>query len=1173
MQPPREPQDPAEALALVRRYLGATYRIAQAALDNTDLQELFGRVHAIVRDLMPAENLYFALWDRPTGTVSFPYFVDALDPVPPPRTLGRGLTEYVLRTEQPLLLDREVLKTLESSGEVAPIGTDSLDWLGVPLEGTQGVFGVLAIQIYAGNRRYTPEERDLLVFVSGQVAMAIERKRAEANHRMMARTIDQTRDSVFGLNAAGRVVFVNEAACRELGYDRETLLGLSLSDIDSKFPMDQWPAFMATLREQGTSFVETEHRRKDGSTLPVEISVCHLTHEGQDLAFGYARDITDRRVAEQALRLSEEKFSKAFQASPDAININQLDGTYQEVNETFTRLSGWTRDETLGRTTVEMGLWVNPEDRVRAMEMIKQDGHFDGLEAPFRMKDGSIRMGLLSGTLIQVDGQPCMLSITRDITERKRVEAALRRSEDKFSRAFHASPDAINLTLLKDGTYLDVSEGFMRLTGWTPEEALGRSALELGIWVNPEDRARAIHLIQEHGEFTGLEAPFRRKDGTILTGLMSGKAMEVDGMPCLLSITRDITDRKAAEQALRSTERRLRTVLAYSQAIIFQLDPEGRFTLSEGLGLAKIGLRPGEAVGRSALEMYGADSVVVDQIRQGMQGQASHETTRTHGRIFNNLLTPVFDDQGKVESLIGIATDITERQLAEEALLTERGLFVGGPVMVFKWRAEPGWPTDYASPNVETILGHAIADLLEGRISYESLIHPEDLPRVLEEISVHLGQGRMQFEQQYRLRTARGDYRWFYDFSAAAGQGSTPSHFLGYLLDITERRQAEEALRQAQKLESLGVLAGGIAHDFNNLLTVVIGNLNLAQLQLQDTSPAQPYLTNMEATVLRAAELTKQMLAYSGRGHFQVKPHDLNAVVRDLTHLLEVSISKKVHLQFDLEPHLPAIQADVAQLQQVVMNLVTNASDAIGDQDGAIHISTSAESLDEKTLRSEYRLEAPVPGLHVVLEVEDTGSGMTAEVMERIFDPFFTTKATGRGLGLSAMLGILRGHGAGLNIASTVDRGSRFRLCFPAVGGAAIPAAQEAPSMGPAPLHGLVLLVDDEDQIIKTTGLALEALGFQAVMARDGVEALERFQEHRSDLRLVLMDLTMPRMDGREAFQAMRNLDPAIPVVLSSGFTEQDALQTFPDGGPAAFLQKPYQLKDLRAVIQRALGN
>ncbi|BDU69017.1 hypothetical protein GETHOR_11180 [Geothrix oryzae] len=1174
MQPLREPQDPAEALVMVRRYLGATYRIAKAAAGAQNLQELFGRVHTIVRDLMPAENLYFALWDRTSGLVSFPYWVDALDPAPEPRMLRRGLTEYVLRTEQPLLLDDELLARLEAAGEIEPIGAGSLDWLGVPLMGEQGVFGALVIQIYEGHRRYTAQERDLLVFVSGQVALALERQRAEASQRVLTAAMDQSADPVFGMEQSGRFIFANRAACESLGYTREELLRLGVPDVDPAVSAETWPARWEKIKRSGSNREETFHRRKDGSLLPVEISSGFLAFEGHEAIFTNVRDITERRASEQAIRASEEKFSKAFQASPDAININRLDGTYVDVNPAFTALSGWSRDEALGRTTMELGLWADLADRDRMQQMLQTEGHFVGLEALFHMKDGSLRTGLVSGTLIQMAGETCLLTITRDVTERKAIESALRQSQDKFSRAFHASPDAINITRLADGTYLDVSEGFTRLTGWTPEEAIGQTALELGLWVDPGDRARAVQFIRERGEFTGLEALFRRKDGTTLVGLMSGKVMEVDGLPCLLSVTRDITERKKAEQALGATERRLRTVLSNSQAIIYQLDPEGRFTLSEGLGLSELGLRPGEVVGRSAIEMYGAESLVADQIRQAMAGKGSREVTQGGDRLFDNLITPVFDEGGRLESIIGIATDITERQRVEGALRAERGLFVGGPVMVIKWSSAEGWPVEYISPNVQTILGFPPEDLISGRLSYDELVHPEDLESAHATAAAFKARGLTHYEQQYRLRTAAGPYRWFYDFSTAvAGQGATPAYHLGYLLDITDRRQAEDALRQTQKLESLGVLAGGIAHDFNNLLTVVLGNLNLTQMHLPETSPARPYLANMEAGVLRATELTKQMLAYSGRGHFMVRPHDLNAVVRDLTHLLEVSISKKVRLRCDLEPGLPAIQADVAQLQQVVMNLVTNASDAIGDREGAIHISTSLEDLDEGDLRSRYRVEAPVPGRHVVLEVEDTGSGMTPEVMERIFDPFFTTKATGRGLGLSAMLGILRGHGAGLRIASEVGRGSTFRLCFPAASEPASPRPSGESSAEAPPVRGLVLLVDDEPQILQTTGSALTSLGLEVVTATDGLEALERFREHRTSLRLVLMDLTMPRMDGREAFQAMRALDPRIPVVLSSGFTEQDSRLAFQGGSPAAFLQKPYQLKDLRTAIQKALGD
>ena len=1150
----------------------ATYRIAEAALDARRTEDLFPRVHAIVRDLMPAENLYFALWDPVSELVSFPYWVDQSDSAPPTHRLGRGLTAWVLRRGQPLLVDQAALMALEAAGEVEPLGTLSLDWLGVPLKGKAGVFGALVIQSYEGGHRYSAEERDLLVFVSTQVALAVERARALSEQRLLTTAMDSAIDPVFGIEESGAFVFVNQTACTSLGYSQAELLRMHVWEVDPLILPADWPLRWERLRTRGANREETSHRRKDGSVFPVEISSSFLAAEGRELTFTHVRDISARKAADEALRASEDRFSKAFQASPDAININRLDGTYLDANPAFTRMSGWTREEYLGRTTLELGLWAEPEDRERMRCLLQTEGRFSDLEAPFRMKDGTVRSGLVSGAFIQVGGETCLLSITRDITKWKEAEAAIRYNEDKFTRAFQASPDAINITRLDDGTYFDVSEGFEKISGWTREEAIGRTALELNIWVEPKDRERAVELIRSQGEYTGLEIAFRRKDGRIITGLMSGKVMEVAGVTCLLSVTRDITDRKHAESTLKEAEQRLRTVLANSEAVIYQLDPEGRFTLSEGLGLSHLGLAPGQVVGMSALELYRGDEKTVDQIRVALGGKASRQITPAGGRLFDNFLTPVFDEQGGVASVIGIATDVTERQQMEEALRAERGLFVGGPVMVIRWGATPPWPVDYISPNVEKLLGYSPDDLTSGRILFDDLVHPEDRERIHRESAGMRARGASHFEQRYRLRNAAGEYRWFHDFTAQASPEAGSSYYLGYMLDITERLQVEEALRQSQKLESLGILAGGIAHDFNNLLTVVLGNLNLAQMNLPDQAPAQPYLARMEATVLRATELTKQMLAYSGRGHFLVRPQNLNVVVQEVTHLLEVSIPKKVRLRFDLEPGLPAIQADAAQIQQVVMNLVTNAADAIGDREGAIHLATSSARLEEKDLHSAYSIEPLAPGPYVLLEVVDSGIGMSPEVLARIFDPFFTTKATGRGLGLSAMLGILRGHGAGLQIQSEVGRGSRFRLCFPATGEAAAAAEPGQEATATPRLRGRVLLVDDEELILQTIGAALEALGLQVTTALDGLEALEQFRDARPRPDLVLMDLTMPRMDGREAFRAMHDLDPSVPIVLSSGFTEGDSLETLAGQGPAGFIQKPYQIKELRLLLQRVLG-
>jgi signal transduction histidine kinase/ActR/RegA family two-component response regulator len=387
-----------------------------------------------------------------------------------------------------------------------------------------------------------------------------------------------------------------------------------------------------------------------------------------------------------------------------------------------------------------------------------------------------------------------------------------------------------------------------------------------------------------------------------------------------------------------------------------------------------------------------------------------------------------------------------------------------------------------------------------------------------------------------------------------------------------EQRKTEESLRNTQRIESLGVLAGGIAHDFNNLLAAVLGNLNLAQMRLEPDNPAQRPLGQAEKAVHRATELTRQMLAYSGRSHFVVKPLNLNLTVQEMSHLLHVTLSKKTTLKLDLAPELPPVMADVAQLQQVVLNLVTNAAEAIGTQEGTISLRTHAKDLEGSALEALCPNQGLEAGPYAILEVTDTGCGMEPEVLERIFDPFYTTKLTGHGLGLSAMHGILKIHRAGIHIQSEPDAGTTFKILFPATE-ETLPGALNV-GFGPKQtFQGLALVADDEPMVLEFAAAALESMGFDVILARDGAEAVARFQENPEGIRLAILDLTMPRMDGLEAFAELRRLRPALPVILSSGYDADATAHRLMDQGQAWFLPKPYPMSEFRRVVCKAMAS
>jgi PAS domain S-box-containing protein len=388
--------------------------------------------------------------------------------------------------------------------------------------------------------------------------------------------------------------------------------------------------------------------------------------------------------------------------------------------------------------------------------------------------------------------------------------------------------------------------------------------------------------------------------------------------------------------------------------------------------------------------------------------------------------------------------------------------------------------------------------------------------------------------------------------------------------DVTARKELERLLLQKDKLESLGLLAGGIAHDFNNLLVGIMGNASLALETVSSSNPARSMLKDVVLASETAGNLTRQLLAYAGKGRFVVEPVDLSDLVRQIGNLLQTSIAKNVQLRLELADELPCVEADVTQLQQLIMNLVINGAEAIGDSQGTVLITTGTQHVDEEYISTVLAPAQISPGTYVNLQVHDTGSGMTQETVDRIFDPFFTTKFTGRGLGLAAVLGIVRGHKGAIKVYSTVGQGTTFKVLFP---------ASEHHATKPTPQvvteranQGETVLVVDDEQIVRRTAKAmLERFGYSVVVAENGKEAVELFRVLADKIDLVLLDMTMPLMGGEETFRNMKTIRGDVRVILSSGYNEAEAVRRFTGKGLAGFLQKPYSAVTLAEKIRSVL--
>ncbi len=807
---------------------------------------------------------------------------------------------------------------------------------------------------------------------------------------------------------------------------------------------------------------------------------------------------------------------------------------------------------------------------------------------------------------------------------RRTVEArtrSLREQSAHYHAIFDSSFDAV--MLLGEQGIADCNAAAIKLFACASrEELIGRHPSELSPPTQPdgEDSGTGVRkhiataFAQGGGQFSWV---CRRLDGSDFHAEISVSALTIDGKPGLQATVRDVTELRQAQQLRLLRQRMLEALLQPSQGLsavldamlrmieaelpevlcsILLLDSEGRLhhasapSLPDDYCKAIDGAAIGPQAGSCGTAAFTGERVVVSDIAHDPLWEGYRELAANYN-LAACWSQPVFDADGKVLGTLAMyyrgvrapqPFELDIIQLASEmaaiAILRlrseqekARAFDIIATSSDFVAMADSNGRALYVNPAGRAMVGIA-PDADVTTMTIADFHPPEDAERLRK-----VGFPQLNLEGSYRtqINFVHRDGEVIptsATFSVQKDGDGTPVSYSVIARDIRHELEQQQRMEHTQRLESLGVLAGGIAHDFNNILTAIMGNAAMAEHKCSTNPEELPrYLGNIVASSEKAAELCKQMLAYSGKGKFVVKPLDLSRMVEEITKLLEVSIAKSVVLKYHLQHLLPAVDADAAQMQQVIMNLVINASDAIGDKSGVISIDTGVMHADRAYLRDSCLDDDLPEGRYVFLEVSDTGCGMDRETQQRIFDPFFTTKFTGRGLGMSAVLGIIRGHHGTLKLYSEPGRGTVFKMLLPISDKEAAEPARRRGDDGEWRGSGTILVVDDDAGIREAAAMMLEEMGFTTLTAKDGVEGVALYQQFHSQISAVLLDMTMPRMDGKGCFSELRRINPDAKVVLSSGYNEQEATSHFSGKGLAGFVQKPYFPEALKEAMQKIL--
>ena len=750
------------------------------------------------------------------------------------------------------------------------------------------------------------------------------------------------------------------------------------------------------------------------------------------------------------------------------------------------------------------------------------------------------------------------------------MSSVKRPAKDQMIQLLEAVPVPMVFTRAEDGEILACNFLYGDMIGAAEEALVGRYSTEF--YQNPTERQELVEKIRGKQWVTRRELNLKKADGAFFQAAISMRPYPFEGSEEMLVGFYDITHHKRTEQGLRESEERMRMLLADAPVILYSLDPQGIFLMSEGRDLQKLNRKPGEVVGMSAFEVFKDLPDRIAHLRRGLAGETFTAEVRVNDQWYQAHHQPIFDAGNILTELIVVSTNITDRMKAE-AKLKASEVRLAQAVDIAKlgtWSLDlDTYMLDWSAKTCE-IFGFRPESTRGPYSVYLEHLDPPDRTLVDEAMhrSIHentsyrLEHKILHRSGQERLLQVQGEV--FHD------DKGLPDCVFGIISDITERVQVEKQLRLGQKMQAVGQLAGGAAHEFNNLLQIIRGYSELALSNVHRIELVTRYTAKVISAAQNASQLTHQLLTFSRQGVLQKENIDLNRLIAQKHDILRHMAGETIEVRTEFRQRKAMVFADENLMEQVIFNLCINAKDAMG-KGGTLTIATDVKPAEQIALRTQ---EGEVPDTIVVLTVSDTGSGMTPDVVERIFEPFFSTKNVGKGtgLGLSTVYSIIQDHQGQVELQSEPGQGTRFSIYLPESRGVEAPREDMETAQGAAG-SGTILFAEDEGEVRALLAQALESCGYHVLQVADGEEAMRMFNDRNSGIDLVLLDAVMPKKGGREVYEEIRDQNPQIPVLFSTGHSSDLLDKKYLESPHTHLIQKPYGLEDLCRRIKGILAS